>query len=161
MCVCVPKVIYSIFQILASLIGIQWYLITVWTCIFLMTINIEYLSIYLCASYTSSLVKLFVMSYAHLILSCVYLLLSFCMHVSVCFNLTFIFVHIESLVQWGSSLLCTGFLYLWQTGAALWLWSTDWRVCGLQQLWQVGSAVVAHSLSFPTACGVLILRPGI
>ena len=68
----------------------------------------------------------------------------------------------------GSSLLCVGFLWLWQVGAIL-----QWQFVGFSfwglliagvllswsmRLYSVGSVVVVHGLSCSTACGIF---PGI
>ena len=72
----------------------------------------------------------------------------------------------------GPSLLCAGFLGLWQAGAAhqlrcmgfsrqqlLLLQSTGSRACGIQQLWRAGSRLrmlrsCVHGLSCSEACGI-------
>ena len=57
-----------------------------------------------------------------------------------------------------SLLLRVGFLQLWQVGATLQLWCTDFSLQWLLLLESTGrgsSAVVAHGLSRPVACGIV------
>ena len=65
----------------------------------------------------------------------------------------------------GSLLLCMGFLQLRCMGFSLqWillLQSTGCRALELQELQHVGSGVVAHRLSCPVPCGILVPGPGI
>ena len=138
--------IWSVFFILAIIVGMQWHFIVILICISLRTNDIEHFkNVLICHLYIfSSFLPFFPSFFLSFFLPFFHFWL--CLVLAVAHG---IFVAAHELF-----VVVRGLLSL---VAARGLSSCSARA---QQLWHTGSLVVTRRLSCPSACGILVPRPG-